>query len=502
MANKGQNYLKTPVAVTTDEPLNIILTHDWRTMMCVAKLTISGFDITYGTETHYTGVTKYVLLNKSNGVFNFVLQPEEVLPNPPEDWDTRAYWGIDAMTRASAKVSFYDFEYGYSQSFTYDEYGYITNFDETHSGVSLYASTASVAVNILLFKDNPYSFRFDNISDSESSLVDFDLIYDNHACINLGGDGIYVYAYEVYNNDDELVFKSGDLYNWATSQTSHTIRLSNLENGQYHIQAELGLSNGYILFATSNEFSVNINPRITISERITLNNNLSQGRVEINFNGEELDYDQIILARSKWGDNDWLELDNKHSSSETIDFKDYYAVPEVKYIYRITTLKNNQVNGIYDNEIIHKFEGVCIADRYGHYSTEADLEQYPISKNARLTAQELINAKYPIVHNHSDADYFTGTTSAIFTRIDDECNYDLEDSVENHQYRLEMLNWLNNTQLKFLKFGNGYAFIVAITGSPSLEKGETEGAIKLTFEWTEVIDKNKLSNYTNFGLLK
>lgn len=500
MATKGQNYLRTPTARATNEGMNIILNHDWRTQMCIAEIIVGGYDITYNTDTHYTGTTRYVSLSQFPNRYDFVFKAEELLPSPPKDWSDFAFWGIDAMTRATAKVNFYDYPYDLTNGFQYDEQGYITNFNPQAEGVSLYGSTGSVAVNILLFGDN--SFRIEPIEDCTASILDFQFAYDNHACTNLGGDNVYVYAYEIYDIEDTLVYKSGDLFNWATVNKTHTIRVNNLSNGDYYIKAELGLSNGYILSATSNVFNVNINPQIDISDRVELINNASKGRIELSFNGEGLgNYNQIIITRSKWGTNEWLELKKENISLSTIRYKDYYTSAGIRYIYRVTVRNGDSVVGIYENEITHAFDGVCIADKYGHYCTEVELEQYPVSKNERVFTQELLNSKFPVAHNHSDADYFRGSTSAVFTPIDDECNYDLEDKTENHSYRLELLNWLNNAQLKFLKFGNGYSFIVVITGSPSLEKGETEGSIKLNFEWVEVVDKDKLSNYSNFGLL-
>lgn len=505
----SNTYLKTPPAFEPSTPFELELHYDDTLIYTVAELTISGFDITYNTDTHYTGFKKVKLLTGSGNDTTFPIASNEILPNCPDDWTEYGLWGIDATTYPTAQVTFYTAPYEITKTFTYDENNYVTNFDSTKSGVTFKDTTAKVVLNIILLSSN--SFTFPTIKTQVSTTTQIALEYTNHDCLGMNnGDSVYTYIFDIYDaNTNKLVYQSPQYFDWSDEDITKLITVENLQDGStYYIQADIGMLCGYCITARSNNFSVDINKDIEISDRMTLINRPYTGAINLIFDTNGLTYTNGVLERSLFGTNNWLRMQTFTNNKEIIEgkfiYQDFFVTSEEKYIYRIVLYNDNELVDTYQNYIEHICKGVCICDNTTSYVTEAEVSYYPISKNERLGVQAVKDARYPTVYNTTLADYCNGSVSGAFAVKNqyDECEeYKFTDDKENAEFRLAMLDWLNNGQAKFLKYDNGLSFIVAITGTPTIESGETDGMAIINFDWVEIADKKKLSNFENLGLL-
>ena len=65
-----------------------------------------------------------------------------------------------------------------------------------------------------------------------------------------------------------------------------------------------------------------------------------------------------------------------------------------------------------------------------------------------------------------------------------------------------MLDFLNDGKAKFLKYDSGQAWIVAITGEPSVENDNTDTMVNVKFNWSECADIDNNEDYIKVGLVR
>ena len=110
----------------------------------------------------------------------------------------------------------------------------------------------------------------------------------------------------------------------------------------------------------------------------------------------------------------------------------------------------------------------------------------------------LLNSKYPTIVSNDDSDYDSGSVSAAFLKVDDECNFIT--GYQATKYRTELINWLSNKKPKILKLDNGKLMIISITGQPSeTEDGHPE-LKNINFEFVEIGDTNSESDLYRYNL--
>lgn len=504
MANN--TYIKTPPAFIPSDTLSLELHYDDSLIYTVAVLEIDGYDITYNTETHYTGLTKTRLLTGSGNDFIFNLPSNALLPDCPNDWSDYGLWGITADTFPVARVKFYTVPYSITSNFTYDSDGYVTNFDSTATGVTQKDLTSDTTLNLVLATNT--TFTIPTIATQTATTVQVAMQYINHDCLGMAnGDSSYAYIFDIYEtNTNKLVYQSPKFYDWADADNTKYVTIENLEDGKtYYVQADLGMLCGYCLTYKSNDFLVDVSGAINPSDRVVLINRDTVGCVNVTFDASDLTYIKGVIERSLWGANSWLEIAEFGTllTDNRVIIQDFYCIPNKKYVYRISLYDSNEtLINIYENFITHTLSGICICDSSTSYITEIEYK-YNLTKNERVFAQEIKDAKHPTVYNNTIADYCSGSVSGVYViRNCDTCEtYNFIDENTNALYREEILDWLNNGQAKFLKIENGLAFIVCVTGKPSMEEGDTDTTMVINYEWTEIANKRKLSNFKNLGLL-
>ena len=210
----------------------------------------------------------------------------------------------------------------------------------------------------------------------------------------------------------------------------------------------------------------------------------------------------IIIKRRELGTFKWFPMINRPvSSSDDYNFNEYdlYAASGTTYEYAAVPIVNG-VEGTYSIASCDvKFDELIIIDKDESYSTMYDID---ITQEKNNTSSIVLpfGAKYPIYVANAANDYYIGQVSATFLNLGcDNTNPSIHEIV---RFRKNILDFLNNRKIKYIKDPFGRCWIASIGTTISDEDNGHPYAHKISFDFTEVgnIDSNEDMN--KFGFLK
>jgi hypothetical protein len=345
--------------------------------------------------------------------------------------------------------------------------------------------------NSLSFENSPYS--------SDSSTKSVSIIYRSHRCLGAyGNDEVNSYRFYLYDSDYSLIQDSGELYDWSTDAYANVFyTYHNLANNTtYYVKSKATLIGGYTLETDYASITVNYEETPIDSTHLILSNDKGRGRVKLKILNDAT-HTKAVISRSVYNANDWLELKTVTSSLSEITAYDYYAIAGVKYTYKVVIYNGTTAVATYYNNITHEFNGVCIADIFGGYCTLADLKKYPVNRNDRAAILEPMDSKYAYAIVNGAADYENGSVGGIFAPVTNDCKIEFNN---NSAYTKQIRSWLNNTHTKLLKYYNGEAWLVSVSGVTS-DDADNIDVLTTTFNWTEIGDVNDETSYLRLGLV-
>lgn len=163
---------------------------------------------------------------------------------------------------------------------------------------------------------------------------------------------------------------------------------------------------------------------------------------------------------------------------------DRYARSHADYEYALVPVVNG-VEGEYNRSSIYsEFEGVFIMERDIGYNSMISVASQ-INKNHPTLVVAPIHRKYPYVFGNGNTNYYSGTISAVFVQIDENCVFDWDNG---WKYRDDFLDFLCNGRAKILKLGDGRMWLVGIVDIPSETVNLHERAPTISFSWVETDD--------------
>ena len=366
---------------------------------------------------------------------------------------------------------------------------------------SLTAESNTVLTDMLICVDNSFSLSSSTLTTNSSNYT-VEMILSNSTCFGKYGDNeLNSYMLELYDADDNLIEQTETMYDWITTQSGyHYYTFENLKDDTiYKIKAKCTLVSGFEFESNTITITVNYDEHPADTELVLTNKN--GGYVEVSADLTSEIFTKYIISKCKKNSEDWITLETKNTSDVNILYKDYYAIPDVKFTYRLQTYNGATLVETYYNEIEHTFEGCVIADYYGAYFSDYDLETLPINKNERMTTVETLDSKYAYGIINGAADYESGSVKGLFTELRDDCKPDFNRSTQL-PFSIIMLDWLNKGNAKFLKFGTGQAWIIYITGAPSVESDDGDVLSNTQFSWTECADVFNSDVYPALGLTR
>lgn len=211
----------------------------------------------------------------------------------------------------------------------------------------------------------------------------------------------------------------------------------------------------------------------------------------------------IIIKRREIGEHKWMPLIVKEvNSSNDFNFTetDKYAVANTDYEYAVVPIIDGEEWDYSISEPCEvSFDCLVIMDRDEVYSTIYDINIPTTTKNNTSSTIVPWGKKYPIYVANASNDYYTGNISATFLSVN--CQNIYPNIKETIKYRKQILNFLNNRKIKYIKEPLGNCWIVAIGTTVADEDNGHPMAHKISFDFTEVGDITSNEDMYKYGFL-
>ena len=209
----------------------------------------------------------------------------------------------------------------------------------------------------------------------------------------------------------------------------------------------------------------------------------------------------LIIKRRELGTFKWFPIiDRPVSSSDDFNFNEYdkYPASGITYEYAAVPIVNG-VEGTYSiAQCDVDFKELIIIDKDETYSTMYDID---ISQSKNNTSSVIVpyGSKYPIYVANALNDYYTGNISATFLNMN--CKNTEPTTKDVFNFRRNVLNFLNNRKVKYIKDPFGRCWIASIGTAISDEDNGHQYAHKISFDITEVGDIESNEDMNKFGFL-
>lgn len=207
----------------------------------------------------------------------------------------------------------------------------------------------------------------------------------------------------------------------------------------------------------------------------------------------------ILVKRRKKGTYKWFPLfDIPASCSADYNFVviDRYASSGVVYEYAVVPIINGMEASYSIEECKVQFDNLVIVDKDNIYATPFDIKMSQ-SKNNQSSTIVPIESKYPIYVSNAINDYYTGNISATFIRMNGcEINYE-----RPSEYQDEVMSFLNNRKIKFIKHPDGHSWIASVGNTVSDTDNGHPMAHGISFDFTEVGDIESNEDMSRYGFL-
>lgn len=377
-------------------------------------------------------------------------------------------------------------------------------------GVIKYTTTPAVQIeelensNAHIYKyTGKYSQKDGDISEKVYS-YQFNLLNENKEVINSSG-------WLIHNNlNNDEAYQSIDIYELNEDlQVGHT----------YFLNYEVKTING--LHVKSKNYEIKQQSSVDSAYQIKLNveNNIENGYINLTMESvSDTINGRFRVVRSSEKDNYtfWLELGRCVLSARTPsawEWKDFLIEHGVKYKYGIQQYNSHEIysNRIESDIITADFDYAFLLDGKRQLKLSYNPKVSSFKDNILETKVDTIGSKYPFFFRNGNVKYKQFPISALLSRLsdeeflfinDDDKDVDTELTGENialeKQYKLEVLEWLNNGEEKIFKSPNEGNYIVRLMNS-SLTPLDQLGRMLHNFSTTayEVADYNN-SNIEKF----
>lgn len=339
---------------------------------------------------------------------------------------------------------------------------------------------------------------------------------------------VYQYCFEMYNFENNLVETSGwcihNTYNDTDEDRSidqyvfrHVIGVSETYKIQYCIKTGSGLELHSPLYLVASETTVSSNLKGSLSAVLDYEN----GAVDINITPrkdahgqEEAETGAFIITRRSSKDNFTTEVTVSAFSllgevPRGTMFKDYTVESGVSYRYAVQQWNNENIhsNAIETETLKVYYEDAFLYDGKRQLKIRFNPKVASFKPMVLESKKNTIGSKYPYFFRNGVVDYKEFTISGLISYLmdNDGCFYSKEelgfkgqeDSFDHTDenialekaFKLAVLDWLNNGEIKLFKSPQEGNYIVRLSGV-SLSPTEQLGRMLHTFNCTadEVAD--------------
>lgn len=189
------------------------------------------------------------------------------------------------------------------------------------------------------------------------------------------------------------------------------------------------------------------------------------------------------------------------NKEKDIDFEyvDYLCRNNREYKYNIVPAINGVENYVYNETSVKSiYDGIYITDGHTQYGTILDIDS-KYSRKTNTSTLEPINSRYPVSVKNGMLNYSTGSVTARFLELDDNC--ELKDLEHNYYYQEKIMDFLSESSALVFKNYDGFMGIVAIDGEISDDPSDYSPAPKLSFNWTQIGDADNAEQLVDYGFI-
>lgn len=311
-----------------------------------------------------------------------------------------------------------------------------------------------------------------------------------------GSNDVQSYRIFLYDHNYNLINDTGELYDWDSNlygNTSYTF-YGLQDNSTYYIKGRITL-NGGLSFNTSEYTAINVHYSDipSSSELFTLTPYLGTIKMSLDLTG--VTHTKIVFSRTRLNENDYLEIVKVENPGDIVNVTDKFPIPTTTYTYKAVVFNGDIIVGTYYNNYQFTDSCVTISDIFGSYSAVGKITKHPINRNDRGSILETMDSKFPYHILNGEPDYDSGTVDGFFAELD-ECTVDTDNGALSKILRA----WLNNGKAKLLTYYTGEAWIVTVNGVSTTDP-ENNDAYNTSFNWTQIGDATRMSEYVRLGLI-
>lgn len=330
----------------------------------------------------------------------------------------------------------------------------------------------------------------------------------------------YKYIFNIYNSDNTLYESSGELLhnsfedeNAYSSRDIYIPKKDLLINESYYIQYTVITTNG--LKIPSNKYRImqkdSVEPEI--QAEILVNNNREDGYINVTLSGakdedgaEQAVTGSLIIKRSCSKDNftEWVpvlqfQLIGQCPSKWT--WKDFTVEHGYTYKYSLQQFnsENFYSNKIESKSVLASFEDAFLYDGKRQLKIKYNPKISSFKTNILQSKIDTIGSKYPFIFRNGKVSYKEFPISGLISyHMDDqhlfldeenllvdgfETNLTDKNIASERIFKQEVLNWLNNGEIKLFRSPTEGNFIIK-TLNVSLSPNDTLGRMLHTFSCT------------------
>ena len=231
------------------------------------------------------------------------------------------------------------------------------------------------------------------------------------------------------------------------------------------------------------------------------NNNIDAGNVENSFK----DVSEIKIKRRKSGTFDWLDLKTitiEDPSQINIAFNDNIALNFTEYEYALVPVIGSIEGNYISDKITTDFNGVFICDVDTIYKFYSDVSYGGLTNVQKVGVFEPFGRQYPIFVSNALINYKEGTFTSKIMVSDLQNGIDIETRKSMVEKRDLLLSYFTNHKSKIIKDWNGNAWLVMVTGNPTVSFNSTlgMGIMDVSFDFKESGNATSISDLKSTGV--
>ena len=347
----------------------------------------------------------------------------------------------------------------------------------------------------------------------------------------------YSYCFNLYDNNGNLVHTSGELLHntlededLLTSRDTYEIKQDLDTNKSYYLEYIVTTTNGLVV--PSDKYRImqkkSIDPEIKADLIPTLN--YENGYIHLTLNGRKTDDGVEYAATGAYRIIRASEEDNYTTWDEILRFALYGQQPSrwmwndftvkqgVKYKYALQQYSEYLYSNRLESEPIYAdFEHAFLYDGHRQLKIKYNPKVSTFKNDLLESKIDTIGGKYPFIFRNGNIKYKEFPISGLIScQLDEEFLFVSEDDIGNfdgtidlisenvaseREFKLEVLEWLNNGEPKVFRSPTEGNYIVRLL-NVSMTPNDTLGRMLHTFTATayEIADFN-YDNMSNLGLV-